>query len=44
VLTLQIAGYRYREIGEQLQMTPRTVERQVLRARAAVRERVAAGA
>jgi RNA polymerase sigma factor (sigma-70 family) len=44
VLTMRVAGYSHREIGDHLQMTPRTVERQMLRARAAVRERVAAGA
>ena len=37
VLTLQIAGHSYREIGQELRMTPRTVERQLVRARAAVR-------
>jgi RNA polymerase sigma factor (sigma-70 family) len=37
VLALQVSGCSYAEIGRELQMTSRTVERQVLRARAAVR-------
>lgn len=37
VLALQVSGHSYREIADRLAMTERTVERQVLRARAAVR-------
>jgi RNA polymerase sigma factor (sigma-70 family) len=37
VLALQVSGRSYQEIGRLLDMTPRTVERQVLRARAAAR-------
>jgi DNA-directed RNA polymerase specialized sigma24 family protein len=37
VLTLQVSGRGYREIAARLRMTERTVERHVLRARAAVR-------
>ena len=37
VLTLQVAGHSYAEIAAELQMTQGTVERQVPRARAAVR-------
>jgi RNA polymerase sigma factor (sigma-70 family) len=37
VLTLQVSGCSYAEIARELHMTSRTVERQVLRARAAVR-------
>jgi RNA polymerase sigma factor (sigma-70 family) len=39
VLSLQVSGYSCREIAARLQMTPRTVEREVLRARAAARAR-----
>ena len=37
VLTLQVSGHSYAEIAQRLHMSPRTVERQLLRARAAVR-------
>jgi DNA-directed RNA polymerase specialized sigma24 family protein len=37
VLTLQVAGHSYAEIADALRMTHRTVERQLLRARAGVR-------
>ena len=37
VLTLQVSGHSYGEIAAELGMSPRTVERQMLRARAAVR-------
>ena len=37
VLTLHVSGHSYGEIAAELHMTPRTVERQLLRARAAVR-------
>jgi RNA polymerase sigma factor (sigma-70 family) len=37
VLALQVAGHSYRETAAQLGMTERTVQRQLLRARAAVR-------
>jgi RNA polymerase sigma factor (sigma-70 family) len=37
VLTLQVAGYSYRETAARLSMSERTVERQLQRARAAVR-------
>jgi RNA polymerase sigma factor (sigma-70 family) len=37
VLTLQVSGHSYAEIAAALQMTHRTVERQLLRARARVR-------
>jgi RNA polymerase sigma factor (sigma-70 family) len=37
VLTLQVSGHSYGEIAAELRMSPRTVERQLLRARAAVR-------
>jgi RNA polymerase sigma factor (sigma-70 family) len=37
VLALQVSGCTYAEIGRELHMTSRTVERQLLRARAAVR-------
>jgi RNA polymerase sigma factor (sigma-70 family) len=38
VLTLQVSGHSYREIAAELGMSQRTVERQLLRARAAVRQ------
>jgi DNA-directed RNA polymerase specialized sigma24 family protein len=37
-VTLQVSGHSYAEIAAELGMSPRTVERQLLRARAAVRE------
>ena len=37
VLTLHVSGHSYGEIAAELHMTPRTVERQLLRAPAAVR-------
>jgi DNA-binding CsgD family transcriptional regulator len=37
VLALQVSGHSYREMAAEMQMTERTVERQLLRARVAVR-------
>jgi DNA-directed RNA polymerase specialized sigma24 family protein len=36
-LTLQVSGHSHREIAARLEMTERTVERQIRRGRAAVR-------
>jgi DNA-directed RNA polymerase specialized sigma24 family protein len=36
VLTLQVSGHSYREMAGEMQISERTIERQVLRARAAV--------
>jgi DNA-directed RNA polymerase specialized sigma24 family protein len=37
-VTLQLAGHSHGEIADRPGMTPRTVERQLLRARGAVRQ------